>query len=386
MAILNTPYRNMANIKDRPSSARILNLLYKTPRILESLGDGEEFSPFFNNEMLNQGIFLKHRLRQEEMEVFDGTRSVGTKIFVAFNNNRLEEGGKFIFVDERGADEVFHEHFGMDRHEDPEEVIRDILLLRILDTLPSLDPFLIRERMRLEGYQPHVSYFDLDRAEYMQIRNFVQREFTPLAELAYGDGATSSQQIDRLVDKMWDSRDIEAIRPLINSLQLKPEEAPEVLFAWKGFIYYKSNLGVVKQQFEGFQNRVRNLQVIHFPNRDIEMQIEDMRQTTLLGMKRELVEIQKTISKYDIAYKTGLLRERNPQRFRSFLDEAPQIFYDLGASIAAIKHAVSFWDYRFSIRKNKECDAEEFLDIMNDFRKGLRPSFLEEEPEKAEAG
>ena len=152
MAILKTPYRNMANIKDRPSSARILNLLYKTPRIIEGLEKGEEFSPFFNNEILNEGIFLKHRLRQEEMEVFDGTRSVGTKIFVAFNSKRLEEGGKFIFVDERGADEVFHEHFGMDRHEDPEEVIRDILLLRILDSLPSLDPFLIRERMRLEGY------------------------------------------------------------------------------------------------------------------------------------------------------------------------------------------------------------------------------------------
>lgn len=385
MGIINTPFRNMANIKDRPSSARILNLLDKTPRITESMDDGQNFEPFFHNDTLSHGIFLKHRLRHDEVEVFDGTRSVGTKIFVAFNANRLEEGGKFIFVDERGANEVFHEHFGMDRSVKPEQVAKDIALLRILDRLPSLDPFLVREKMRLEGYEPHVSYFDLSRAEYLQIRGFVEREFTPLAELAFKSGTTSVQQIDRLVDRMWDSRDLDAIRPLINSLQIKPEEAPEILFAWKGFVYYKSNLGLVKQQFVGFQNRVKHLKVKHFQSKQIELEIEDMRQSTLIGMKRELVEIQKTISKYDLAYKTGLLRERNPKAFRSFLDEAPQMFYDLGASIAAIKHAVSFWDFRFSASKSRECDAEEFIDIMRDFRRGLRPDFLENtEPAEAD--
>lgn len=379
MAILNTPFRNMANIKDRPSSARILNLLHQTPKIKQQIDD-QDFEPFFINDSLNHGIFLKHRMRGDEMEIFDGKRSVGTKIFSAFNPERLEEGGKYIFVDERDAEEIFHENFGMDKHVSPEDVAHDIALLRILDSLPSLDPFLLREKLRLEGYHPHVAYFDLNKAEYQQIRNFVEREFTPLAEIAFEEeDHTSTEQIERLVDKMWDSRDIDAIRPLIHSLQIEPKDAPEVLFAWKGFIYYKSNLGIVKQQFHAFQSRVQHLKIGHLNDKGIEMQINDLRQSTILGMKRELAEIQKTIAIYEVAYKKGLLRERNPKAFRRFLDEAPSMFYDLGASIAAIKHAVSFWDFRFGPDHGQNCDADEFLDIMNDFRRGLRPNSLTEE-------
>ncbi|MEM6903654.1 MAG: hypothetical protein AAF556_10505, partial [Pseudomonadota bacterium] len=139
-----------------------------------------------------------------------------------------------------------------------------------------------------------------------------------------------------------------------------------------------SNLGLVKQKFEGFQNRVKYLRVTHFPSKDIEFQIADLRESTVVGMKRELVEIQKTIAKYDHAYKSGLIRSRDPKAFRAFLDDAPNMFYDLGASIAAIKHAMSFWDFRFGAENKKSCSADEFLDIMNDFRKGLRPEFLEE--------
>ncbi|MBV6631518.1 MAG: hypothetical protein KI792_00650 [Alphaproteobacteria bacterium] len=359
-------------------------MLERTPSVAKMVADTDgDFAPFFRNASLNHGIFLKHRLREDELEIFDGGRSVGTKIFAAFNADRLEEGGKYIFVDQRGAADVFHEHFGLGPETNPDDVVKDINLLRILDHLPSLDPFLLREKMRLEGYNPHMAYFDLNPAEYKQIRGFVEREFTPLAELAYEGqsegGATSDESIQRLVDKMWDSRDVEAIRPLINSLQIKPEDAPEVLFAWKGFIYYKSNLGMVKQKFEGFQNRVKYMRITHFSSKDIEFQIEDMRSTTITGMKRELVEIQKTIAKYDHAYKSGLIRSRDPKAFRAFLDDAPKMFYDLGASIAAIKHAMSFWDFRFGTESKTNCTAEEFLDIMNDFRKGLRPEFLKQE-------
>jgi hypothetical protein len=378
MAIISTPLRSLANIKDRPSSARILNLLERTDYITRNTEGA--FEPFFRNRSLNSAIFLKHRFRPNEIEIFHDTRTVGTKIFDVFNTKRLEEGGKYVFVDEQGVEDIYHENFGMGPQADPEEVASDIKLLRILDRLPSLDPFLLRERLRLDGYHPHEAYFDLNPAEYKQIRNFVEHEFTPLAEMAYAQESRVSGQIEKLVDKMWDSRDIKAIRPLINSLQINPDEAPEVLFAWKGFIYYKSHLGIVKQAFEGFQNRVRHLNIVHFPSKSIELQIEDMRETTLTGLKRELVDIQKKIAGYDQAYKTSLLRRRDPKGFRVFLDEAPSMFYDLGASIAGIKHAMSFWEYRFSGKLSKICDAEEFLDIMRDFRQGVKPELLEKEP------
>lgn len=381
MAVINTVYRSMAGIKDRPSSARILNLLEQSHHVQHIVDQGE-YEPFFENSHLNRAIFLKHRLRPNEDDVFDDDRTVGTKIFLAFNDQRLEEGGKYIFVDQRGVEVAYHENFGMGPDTDPNQVARDIFLLQLIDGLPSLDPFLLRERLRLEGYTPHEAYFDLNPAEYRQIRDFVEREFTPLAELAFEQNPhpMGGGHIERLVDKMWDSRDTDAIRPLINSLQISVEEAPKVLFSWKGFIYYKSSFGAVKQAFEGFQNRVRRLKIVHFPNKQIELQIEDMRESTVLGMKREMVEIQKTLAEYDTAYKTGLIRRRDPKTFRGFLDKAPSQFYELGASIAAIKHAMSFWDYRFQGKNSKVCGADEFLDIMRDFRQGLRPDLLDQVP------
>ena len=46
---------------------------------------------------------------------------------------------------------------------------RDDRMLQVLDGLPSLDPFLMRERLKKEGFAPARCYFDLTDADMVRM-------------------------------------------------------------------------------------------------------------------------------------------------------------------------------------------------------------------------
>ena len=66
--------------------------------------------PIFNNRFLNQSIILKHRLRQNELELFDDHRSVVTKIILPIDRLDLRSGGQYMFLGQRGEESVLS-HF-----------------------------------------------------------------------------------------------------------------------------------------------------------------------------------------------------------------------------------------------------------------------------------
>ena len=57
----------------------------------------------------------------------------------------------------------------------------------LLDTLPSLDPFLMRERLRQRGHEPARCYFDLTDADAEAMLSFVREELAPLIGMSFGN-------------------------------------------------------------------------------------------------------------------------------------------------------------------------------------------------------
>jgi hypothetical protein len=356
-------------LKSAPNSSRVLNLLELGNQLqtMKLLQPGEVF---FHNPILNKGILQKHRLSARDRENLKNGRTVGTKLFIAYDTDREHEGGKYMFLGQNNAAAIFKEHFGMDVQED-EKSMRDIRLLNILEKLPSLDPFLLRESLRHEKFDIPECYFRISASEYQKIRDNVVREFKPLVEEACGGMANLEELTQIIVDKMWEANDLTILYPLIRALDIKEEYASDVFFAWKGFVYYKIVLGRIQDRFSMFISRLKAAKPINIPTGTVKAEIEKLRPHVINGLMEEFTIAQQNVEDYNHVYRQKLIKDRQPLFFTRFLSSAPRRYEELGGAIAALDHAVTLWRHRFGEQNQPMVRAEEFVDILNDFADGL---------------
>jgi hypothetical protein len=141
----NRTVRSLEHLQNSGSTARVLNLREITMRLS---GDPDFLArPLFKHPDLNRAIIVKHRLRSNETEDFVLPRSTATKILLPIDIKDLKMGARYLFVGQRGFDDLLSEAFGIQISFDS----NDYRTLRLIDETPSLDPFLLREQLRRNG-------------------------------------------------------------------------------------------------------------------------------------------------------------------------------------------------------------------------------------------
>ncbi|MCR9267529.1 MAG: hypothetical protein NXI03_08150, partial [Alphaproteobacteria bacterium] len=218
-------------------STRVFNVDRLHRSIMEEGAPRDEH--LFRYPELHRIIFIKQALFDTSYQA-ERTNRVGTKLYFAFNEDNAFEGGKSIFAGDPQFDEAMAFQLGFDRRRNMENYIRDRDIIQILDSLPSLDPFLMRDRLTAEGITPHLGYFEIEEEEWRHIREHVMRRFRPIVEFAFGgsDATKAQARLRSLVQKIWDAKDMDGLRPVIDAMELSVDEAPQALHAWKGVIYY----------------------------------------------------------------------------------------------------------------------------------------------------
>jgi len=354
--------RSLENLERSASTARVLNLL----KISREHGDTAEWSerPLFQNRALNGCLLVKHRLRRNETDAFRGRRQIATKVIVPIDNGELKSGGRYVFVNQINFEMTLLEVFGIP----PEHP--DVNTLRLIDKLPSLDPFLLREQLRRSGIDPAPCYFALSEADLQRMLNFVKAEITPLVALSMGGDAASANSIERMAAKILSNDGEDGMDALGQTLRLNPEEYQEGVFCWKGFLYYKWSLGSMTSQIAEVADQVASVKTVGPMDQAARDYIARGRQVLRSRIVKTCADVRSTLNIYDEAY-AGLTRDGNPMGFRDFLLEAPALFARLGDQLGAIQHIVSFWTFRFGPYA-KPPAAEELIDIFMDFEVGLR--------------
>ncbi|HST92315.1 MAG TPA: hypothetical protein VLJ13_08990, partial [Brevundimonas sp.] len=149
--------RNLAHLRRSASTARVLNLLKVS---LEHGRDPDWTArPIFRTPALNCALIIKHRLRRDELDSFHIRRQVATKVVIPIDAADLKTGGRFVFVDQRRFERTMREAFGLEAGHP------DLTTLRLMDSLPSLDPFLLREQLRRAGVEPAPCYFSISESD-----------------------------------------------------------------------------------------------------------------------------------------------------------------------------------------------------------------------------
>ena len=360
--------RSLRALDRTASTSRVLNLL----AIETQSGQRPEHreAPLFRNRILNTALVVKHRLRSDDIFLFDEIRPNATKIIIPFERSDLGLGGQSFFVGQRGWVDLLRE--ACNEHTD---MARDLATLRLIDQLPSLDPFLLREHLRRHGVMVASCYFALSTADMEQMQSFVAGEISQLINLAFRDagrvvpGARTARLVEALLSTDVDGR----LEPLRETLVMDTESFKEGVFSWKGFLYYKWMLTRLWPELNTVGGEIARLSITGNREAETARYLEDTRKRLRHGIVVERKAIMRALDVYDRAFE-DLIENGRPQAFREFLLRAPDMFLSLGEKVGVIAHIASFWRYRFQPGQPLVADIEEAVDIFQDFDAGLSTS------------
>lgn len=369
MTTVGMDYRSIVSLCRSSSSSRVLNLYQKSQkmRFQAQQYDGDAI---FRSHKLNQSIIIKARLNGAEKNLFQASRSQGTKIFILYDETDLRTGGKSLFINELAFFELLQDNFGIDYFMDEENSRFDIEALNLIDKTPSLDPFLLRERLRMAGRNTAKEWFEISSGDYLRIKEFVVSELKPLAELSAENDYEAAQFANVICERLWDGSDTKSLSPLLKSVDISEVEAPEALFAWKGLIYYKFIMSMLEKDFESLRRDFQKIKLVKYGDGSDASTINTLKGEVIQILEAHLQAGKQALEHYQKAYHVNFLREHNALALKEFLKTAPQIFNSVGPAISAVSHAVSYWNYRFKNEVILVCEAREFEEILLDFVHG----------------
>lgn len=295
----------------------------------------------FRHPELHRIIFIKQALLDPDYQK-DRHNRVGTKLYFAFNEANAFEGGKSIFAGDPKFDEAMSFQLGFDRSRNMANYIHDRDIIQILDSLPSLDPFLMRDRLEAEGITPHLGYFEIEEEEWQKIREHVMRRFRPIVEFAFGgaDATKTQARVRSLVQKIWEAKDMDGLRPILDAMELSIEEAPKALHAWKGVIYYDYRLSRLEKRVRELATWLTHsatpTDMVPPGHRKI---VEEIRDGVRHKVRDRWQHARGRLLEYNDAYTALFIEKRSPGPFIAFLGNASDIFNELGEELSRLDHA-----------------------------------------------
>lgn len=345
------------------SSNRVLNLNAIGLRNVEN--PAHNAAPLFLSRVFNQAIILKHRLRANEAELFSDPRSVATKIIIPFEKKNLRSGGRSMCVDQSDFEQIAKE---VGNYRSDAEFARDLTVMRLIDRLPSLDPFLLREQLRTNGITANSSYFDLSSADQQRMHGHALKELSRLTRLVDNGSKSSAHNATiKMATALLSYEVDEKLEPMRNTLGLNRDEFCEGVFSWRGFIYYKWTVSDLFPSILQSLRELKGLAPVGTMSSDEKVYFAESKTLIMRGTKSNIDTVGAIIGIYDNAY-GSLIERQNPAVFRDFLLTAPSLFLEVGERIGALYHMNSFWKYRFPAGSSKHAEFGELITIFEDFK------------------
>lgn len=358
--------RNLSMIRKSGSTARILNLL----QAYERHGETQEYleKPIFRSRRLNRALIIKHTPRLHEMEMFESSVSTATKVIVPFASSDLSLGGSYFFCKQKNFDQSFHECVGDEISE--ADQLQDKATLALIDDLPSLDPFLLREGLRRRGLEPARCYFDIGDADIKRMTEYVTKEIANLVRLAFAEEDSQTSALARtLAEKVLSDENTQSLQPLRKTLQLSGDEYSEGMFAWKGFLYYKWLYSGAQMSIARVMREMTQLSIGRADSATIKY-VTTTRERTLAQLSSMDRVVRAMLKTYDHSFQE-LTGKQRPMAFREFLLTSPAKFLELGGKLGSLMHIVNYWRFRFSEGSIIRLKAEEAFDLFQVFDTSL---------------
>lgn len=355
--------RTLSALAAEASSARVLDLA----SLAAEKPTDEDYAarPMFLHPVLNRAILVKHNGGGVDSDPFAPRRLGATKVIFPFDVFDLDLGGQYLFVDQTDFMALMRRHLDYD---DPEQLERDVAVLRMLDKLPTLDPFLVRGILAHQQIDVGRCYYRLSELDRADMMGFVVSEMQALIKLCFKDQETGGDgPAKRLALRLLGDANSPELDLLRQALRMETSEFSEAMFTWKAFLYYRWRAQELQTQvratiraFNGIRSRRFERDEVMFVNR-----CKDLAQRTVAYM---LDQVARHLRRYDQAFH-ALTSSGDPSSFRVFLAKGSGL--ELGEQIGCLEMVVGFWEHRFGGGRINAMSPCEMLDGMRDLVQGL---------------
>ena len=361
-------YGKLSLLKRGGSTSRVIDLVSTCERFHEA--EGWSKKPMFSNSRINKSFIVKHTLRAWEREQLGGASASATKLIIPISDKDLDLGGHSIFVESPEFDRMLSSHLGISRTSD--EFVRDATRLRSLASLPSFDPYLLREYFRRAGDDIDPCYFNIADEELTRISEYTANQIDILVRKAMGasgDAATLSKS-KRLAQVLFEDEGSEQLRILREALRMSEEEYRSGVFGWKGTLYYSWRAKECYSELVTFMNDLKGLRVTGLSADDR----AEMR--TMVGSILQLAmgrwqRLRAKLDQYSHEFE-HFVQRGDPQALTSFMHRAPHLFVEMGEDVGRLQHVSSYWRFWTKGRRVQTMTGTEAFDLLPDFEVALQ--------------
>lgn len=357
--------RSLEILHKHGSTARVLNLL----RVWENHSEDFDYLdfPVFKSQKLNRALFVKHRIRSDEEYLMARRQKIATKIIFPLVGNSLNLGGQSFFVNQKNFKEILTKATGGEG----DELAHDIEILKIIDKLPSLDPFLLREQLRRSGFRAADCYFAISPHDRDLMHSFASYEISRLVEVAFTNEAQNSTNlIQKMVGFIMSNEADEHLEPLRIAMGLDGGEFSEGVFAWRGFLYFKWQMGEIFDKIPRILSSLEKIRLSGNSDLASKKEIAALREQMGSDLRKIALDCKNLVQLYDRAF-SDLVERAHATAFRKFLLSSPKLFLELGTMMGIVSHIISFWQYRFPSLEYGEIDGTDFKILLRDFCNSL---------------
>ena len=338
LVMMKDQIRSLASLDNVISSSRILNLnrIYIRNRLTADYRQ----KPLFSNIQLNRAIILKHRLRPSERIEFTDGRSVATKILFPLDKMEIKLGAQYLFVGQKD----FEQRLCGILQDKLLNLAGDIVILQLLDSIPSLDSYLLRQFLERGGIRPADSCLENGIFDRKPVQQFILNEISTLVQMSFGLDDYGAKA-PALIEELLSPKAAEATDGLRQTLQMEKSDYRQGLFFWKAILFYKWQMKKIIPVSEKIFREVRRIKPVGLISKSDRIKIEQMRNKVAYRFSLVFSEANDILSIYDRSYE-DLVTNGNIKGFKEFLISSPQIFIKLGESYNDITHIVNFWKFR----------------------------------------
>lgn len=360
-------------------SARVFNCLKISNQIRKDPADGKEDGPtepdlLFNFNELNDVIFIKEAAESPvaaSAGLSPGMVSyrVNTKLYFPYDSANIYTGGQSVFFTENTFLDTLKSHIGWDANLNPDDYASDLKILEILNSMPTLDPFLVRDKMEKEGVTCDRRYFAIQPEEWAEIQNHIRSKLEPMVLLALqgqgGKFGKGRDQVRKFIDKIWHADDLSDLVPLIEAFRLPVDKTEEIFYSWKGLAYYEF-------QYARSQTRIRQFaewlataaEPLDYAKPEQRTVLKEYRTAIKTKIKNGWSKSSRIFNEYNSSYDELFVKKGSPTPFATFMGNAPQYFWSLGDVITRIYQAVEVWDKLTHRQPSRRLKSDPLLDLF----------------------
>jgi hypothetical protein len=322
--------------------SRRLNLLETTLRLS---AEGRDDEQLFRTSFLNRSILLKAvDPARRRHGATGGEAAAGrlwqTLIYLPYDAERPGDGGEALPYSAENLRRVMAV-----RNDRPESwaaaLDEDEQVLDMLDELPILNPFLLREAFGRSGRTIPEAYLALDAAVASRLRRRLESRVRPLVVAALGQSERDvGEQLERILEALLVPGRGNELRLLGTALQIDPDSAADVLGAWAGIAFFEDELDRLKpgiqQTAHWLAHEARPREYLpSTERRELEFVLRRLRASA----REPWREIRQILDDYRESY-IALVFENTPRPFVRFLRDARRRYLRVGELFGAFEQSV----------------------------------------------